>query len=396
MQKAYDHESIKRKSLSFDREVLQYKLKQRSEQLHIVEAKFQELSSRDLQISQYASLALQDHSNVNESTTLIDVNGDISPPLSPIDKGMIEKTNSVSWVLEMDNDTPETAASKMVKRAGSFRSVVERSPSMRRQLSLSANAATGSNICNTGNSEGPIPLSQSMSATSVIRQHSNETAEVLGCANTRIRSKSVSIKSSEPATVDSKKLLCPTFSGSYRKNEQASTVWKDPIGASSPLCSSMRSRSSTLKKDDTPVMCEEARCRRSSRKLITCDTSSLNSGERLEMRALPTHPSVHDLKAQKKCQEIQESAGEAMVSGTNSEDEGCSASSDEVASSTASTTSSATTGSSSSLSHTNDHHHMSLDEEVLLLDKINSLNGTPMEVSWSDDVEVFASNGSAV
>ncbi|XP_055837020.1 mucin-12 [Episyrphus balteatus] len=371
--KAYNHEAVVRKRLSFDKEALQWQLKQRSEQLQIVESKFHEhLSSSKMSIYSTDATINQEQSHNSSLLSLNRTNGseriqfqmdDISPPSSPIIKGVIEKNESVSWVLEMDDETPEVAASKMVKRAGSFRSA-EKSPqtnnTARRQLSVSA-------TCGGLMAGGPNPLSQSMSATSVIRQHSNDAAEFLGRVHSRIRSKSVSVKS-EP-----KKVIRQNSSGSCRSRnngDASSAAWKDPLCASSPYTrNNIRQRPSSSSSQQR------------STHLITCDTSTLNTGEKLEMRSLPSHPSVHDLKKLKKCQEIQESAGEAMVSGTNSEDEGCSASSDEAVS-----TSSSNGTSSSSLHH--HKQHMSI-EEALLLDKIHSLNGTPMEVSWSDDV--FAS-----
>ncbi|GBP04660.1 hypothetical protein EVAR_101565_1 [Eumeta japonica] len=111
VQKAYNHETVKRTRLSYDNEALQWQLKQRSEQLHIVETKLQELSAHDISTNSF----------------------------TPSSKESL-KTDSVSWVLEMDDETPEVAASKMVKRAGSFRSV-DRSPSTRKQLSVSASYA---------------------------------------------------------------------------------------------------------------------------------------------------------------------------------------------------------------------------------------------------------------
>lgn len=92
-------------------------------------------------------------------------------------------------------------------------------------------------------------------------------------------------------------------------------------------------------------------------------------------------------KVIKKCQEIQESAGEAMVSGTNSEDESCSASSDDVVSTASSSAASDSTSSSNQMKNS----RMSF-EEVLLIEKINSLSGTPMEVSWSEDADGLANS----
>ncbi|XP_046812254.1 COP1-interactive protein 1 isoform X2 [Lucilia cuprina] len=381
VQKAFSHETVKRTRLSYDNEALQWQLKQRSEQLHIVETKLQELSAHDISTTSVANRSSQNGASLTSSIHM----DDISPPTSPVIKGVIEKTDSVSWVLEMDDETPEAAASKMVKRAGSFRSV-ERSPSTRRQLSVSASAAYSGNMTNCNSSlmevAGPNPLSQSMSATSVIREHSKvEVNEFNNRSHPRIRSKSVSIKGCEsiqPQPKSSKKVSRQLSGGSSSRKNELSTNWKEPVLTSSPYV--MRPRSSTLKIDNES---EEVLFRRSSAsKLITCDTSALNKGERLEMRSLPSHPSVQDLKVIKKCQEIQESAGEAMVSGTNSEDESCSASSDDVVSTASSSAASDSTTSSNQLKNS----RMSF-EEVLLIEKINSLSGTPMEVSWSEDAD---------
>jgi len=76
----------------------------------------------------------------------------------------------------------------------------------------------------------------------------------------------------------------------------------------------------------------------------------------------------------KKFQEIQESAGEAMVSGANSEDESCSASSEDIMRS--SSASSTASGGSLSKRPKQPPSRMSIEE---------ALPCTPMEVSWSED-----------
>nr|CAD7433671.1 unnamed protein product [Timema monikensis] len=53
------------------------------------------------------------HSPVTEPQT-------VSPPASPRVKGVVEKSDSVSWVVEIDED-PEEMVSRLVRRAGSFR-----------------------------------------------------------------------------------------------------------------------------------------------------------------------------------------------------------------------------------------------------------------------------------
>lgn len=92
----------------------------------------------------------------NKSTELFDPED--SPPSSPKVKGVVEKSDSVSWVLDLD-ESPEILASRMVRRAGSFRnstppkSTPTKSPAIKRprtksnnlSLSASSSAIVGSN-----------------------------------------------------------------------------------------------------------------------------------------------------------------------------------------------------------------------------------------------------------
>lgn len=51
-----------------------------------------------------------------------------SPPQSPKVKGVVEKSDSVSWVLDLD-ETPQSVASRLVRRAHSMRAVQSATPS---------------------------------------------------------------------------------------------------------------------------------------------------------------------------------------------------------------------------------------------------------------------------
>lgn len=397
LQESYSHEVKNRNRLSLHNEELQWRLKQNSEKFALalteMSKSYQE-NAGYLSVSK-ASFHSQENTDFSHNSSLTSLNrsingsdrmvgcfqmDDLSPPTSPIIKGVVEKSDSVSWVLEMDDESPEVLASRMVRRAGSFRSSFnEKSPGARRQSSLP-----------TSNSGGN-PLSQSASATSVIRQHSIESVDcpnISSTSNSRTRSKSVTIKGSE----NPKKLVRQSSSGngSTSRKVDLSASWKEPICSSSPYSRKSGTRMSpkAICVPSSPTssprasFCAESESvvyRKPQRNLITCDTSALTSADRL--RTIPTsHPSVQDFKGLKKCQEIQESAGEAMVSGTNSEDEGCSASSDETVSSASSSTSSL-----------GGKQHLSI-EDALLIEKIStSLGGTPMEVSWSDDGDHFPS-----
>lgn len=309
---------------------------------------------------------------------------DLSPPTSPVIKGVVEKIDSVSWVLEInDDESPEALASRMVKRAGSFRANVnERSPSFKRQLSLNANA-----------------LSQSASATAILRQHSespNHIQTIKQQKSPRNRSQSLT------TNIESKQVI-RSASGDMPSEY---IKWKEPLSSSSPFVrvrknvheantketpfaksgessaskkSRVRSTSMSTELDDVEETKSIKTFNRnhasgSKQGLITCDTSALSS-PRNEL--CPTLPAVQKLK---KCQQIKESAGEAMISGTISDDDASFESGSDVDS--ISVTSSTT---SPSHSEVNKRHNLSIDEEALMHKIVASLNSTPMEVSWSED-----------
>lgn len=332
MQKAFNHESIKRKRISCDNEQLQYNLKQRTEQLLLVQNQLQEQLSNCSQLD--ASLNYSRNSSMRASLDCAAArcnassSSTSSPPASPVIKGVIERNDSVSWVLEMDDETPQVAASKLVRRAGSLRSTCERSPTQRRQLSQSASVASGSSTINghanghAHHSPGPNPLSQSMSATILMRTQSHEP--------------------------ELPRPLCRARSQSICGNQKTTTT----VEQSLPDWHPEELRASSPQPLPPPPVDMRVRC------------STMNKA------------------MNKKFQEIQESAGEAMVSGANSEDESCSASSEDMRSSSASSTASAA---GLSLSKRQKQPSRMSIEEALLLEQVNSLNGTPMEVSWSED-----------
>ncbi|XP_030380488.1 uncharacterized protein LOC115628493 isoform X3 [Scaptodrosophila lebanonensis] len=383
IQKAHTHDNYKCQRLSLDNEVLQYTLKHRSEQLQLVEAKLAELSSDNSHNFTHnrSSLGNNCSSRCGNHT---------SPPVSPIVKGVIEKNDSVSWVLEMDDETPQVAASKMVRRAGSLRCSSERSPTQRRQLSVSAGnslccngSPTAAHGASSGAAAGPNPLSQSMSATSVIRTHSNESE-----SRPHSRARSLSVCSKGTCDGCEKHKYARKSARRQRSGGDLQVPdWnEEAMRTSSPNHEIMRPRSSTIKLASPPQSRSELFSRASKAStLITCDSSSLTSGERLDMHS--AYPSA----LKKKFHEIQESAGEAMVSGTNSEDESCSASSEDMGSSSSSTASAG-----QQLQKQQPPSRLFI-EEALLLERANSLNGTPMEVSWSEDAvdatESVYSNG---
>ncbi|XP_017075113.2 LOW QUALITY PROTEIN: uncharacterized protein LOC108110542 [Drosophila eugracilis] len=312
LQKAYKYENIKRTRLTYDKEELQYHLKQRSVQLQAAEAKLLDRSS----LSHENSLV---RSGLEISVTT-------SSPTSPVMKGMIERNDSVSWTLEIDDESFKGNTSKIVRRAGSLRSSNERCPIQRRQT-LGSNGHSNGLTTNGGSAHAhPNPLSQSMSATALLRSSSN-SGEPEGRPLSRTRSHSMCIKASASTSA-----VCES-QRQRQQDELALADWSQDI----PLCSSS---------PQAPV--GEMRPRSSTMKLMSSEA--------------------------KKFHEIQESAGEAMVSGANSEDESCSASSEDMMRS--SSASSTASGGSLSKRPKQPPSRMSIEE---------ALPCTPMEVSWSED-----------
>ncbi|XP_052853878.1 protein split ends isoform X3 [Drosophila gunungcola] len=327
LEKAYKHESMKRTRLTFDKEELQYHLKQRSVQLQAAEAKLHERSSGCHETSS-SSL----HSRCSLGRSGLEIAVTTSSPTSPVMKGMIERNDSVSWTLEIDDESFKGGnSSKIVRRAGSLRSNIERCPIQRRQTSVSNGHSSNGLATNGGSSHShPNPLSQSMSATALLRTSSN-SGEPEGRPLSRARSHSVCIKASASSSA-----VCESPGRRQRQHDDLNLAdWHEDA---TPLCSS----------SPQPPMVAEMRPRSSTMKLMSSEA--------------------------KKFQEIQESAGEAMVSGANSEDESCSASSEDMMRS--SSASSTASGGSLSKRPKQPPSRMSIEE---------ALPCTPMEVSWSED-----------
>lgn len=348
--------------MTLDNEQLKYRLKTNTEKF----------SSAIIELakSQTDSSALSDLSLTLNGSDNLYLNDTSSPPSTPVVKGVVEKNASVSYVLEInDEESPEALASRIIRRAGSFRH------NDRNRLMQQGNA-----------------LTQSASATSILRQHSESGTPRSHLTTSRNRSKSVSTNSTsfqDDKLSQSNKLNVPQ--------------WKTPLCSSSPNSKRTIQAANNSKNNDVLLSEEESETeclqppnsekgqyfRRSNsykhtkRGLITCNTAALTSQRPDLCLNLPMHPTVKELK---KFQQIKESAGEAMVSGTNSEDEASTASSD---------------GSLSSRSSSSGRRRSSLEDANI--DKIvaslgannepaTGLIGTPMEVSWSDDADHFASD----
>ncbi|KAH8249662.1 hypothetical protein KR032_011133, partial [Drosophila birchii] len=326
LDKSVKYEKIKLTKLTFAKEELQYHLKQRSEQLQAAENKIHELSMS----SQDSSLLNSTHSRCSLGRTSLEFSGTTSSPTSPVMKGMIERNDSVSWTLEIDDETPKGGAAKIVRRSGSLRCNSERCVIQRRQTH---NGQSNGAATNGGSSPAhPNPLSQSMSATALLRTAGEPEAHPVS----RTRSLSVCVK-------DSASSSAVYVSPGIRRPRQSDELNLPDWNEDGPVCSSSPQPSSL-----------EIRPRSSTMKLMSSES--------------------------KKFQEIQESAGEAMVSGANSEDESCSASSEDMMRS--SSASSTASGGSLFKIPKQPPSRMSIEE---------ALPCTPMEVSWSEDAGADAS-----
>jgi len=379
---------IQKKSsrLSLHNEELQWRLKQNAERYSIT---INELSksyheSSSFMCNRSSELDISGRAN---GSTLEDDDATNSPPASPIIKGVVEKSDSVSWVLEMDDETPEVLANRMVRRAGSFRSdKCSPSPVPKKQK------------CQNNSS-----IQQSASATSIIRQHSEPSPHKT--LNGRLRSKSVSAsKAIEPRVKAALPQMVRSMSGNGAVIKNLSeTAWKhhnlamktsspnpkkvsisDTMGDELIIDEDFESASSknefflddsvpvvvndeceSFHRDSTPIFKKSHK----NRGLITCDTAALSTDIKKHRR-----PKV--------------SAGEIKFSGSgsNSEEE-----EDEEHTNTSSASSTVSTGpstpsissSSSASSSGNEQQPIESIEDALLRWKEH--NNTPMEVSWCEE-----------
>ncbi|XP_053696182.1 serine-rich adhesin for platelets [Sabethes cyaneus] len=490
--------------LSQHNEELQWKLKQNSEKFSHVYAELSKSYHENSSFMTATRASLDQsgsyhnhtvtHNSTNRSTGSDKVfeMDDISPPTSPVIKGVVEKSDSVSWVLEMDDEPPEISASRMVRRAGSFRSAYASTGGQ--ELKRHKCGATAG-LSHTYNGGG---IQQSSSVGSILKQQDGSPSKNSSSPSTpRLRSKSVSIKTAEPP----KKIVRSNSGASSStaavskpiKMAELPMSWKDPpLYSSSPyahkrfLNERMMENGGTGSKsfagfrDGKDLFLEEtefsgevgpdspfSRSRTSSfgagpveatpeqppaeffhrdrtpnfkmskenRGLITCDTKALtgSGGETAPAHKKRREFARNNLAGKKNCSLPKEAAGEALVSGSNSEDEASSSSclSDDISSAGSGHSSSSSSSSSSSTSTStgsgptssgrdqqeeqlvggddeendksgsvgaasNSRRRRSSNdslEDVLMQKIVASLNrgisgvgnDTPMEVSWSED-----------
>ncbi|XP_067009986.1 uncharacterized protein [Anabrus simplex] len=218
MVESLQQEAKQKNRLSLHNEELQWKLKQNSEVVNVLAALNGAAIGSPVQLpSSPASSRRSAHGSVQSLTDisrssrsgcrLIDsasqslrseTEDPSSPPASPKIKAVVEKSDSVSWVLEME-ETPDVLVSRLMRRAGSFRGTT---------------ASTASSISLNHSRTLPPPkrqrcktsLSLSSSATSVSRQvqsmKSNGTTNGMSHSTSSIRSRSRSMSSDTMDVLD--------------------------------------------------------------------------------------------------------------------------------------------------------------------------------------------------
>ncbi|XP_031624404.1 uncharacterized protein LOC116341438 isoform X2 [Contarinia nasturtii] len=367
LQEMFNQEVKNRTRLSLHNEELQWKLKQNSEKytttLNELSKSYQDPSMlSDFKNSLYAPIS----ETSQERNDTLQLNS--SPPTSPVIKGVVEKCDSVSYVLELnDDESAEAVASRVVKRAGSFRvnNYKERSPSFRRQYSLG----------------GANALSQSASATSLSRQHSDSPVKTIGGIvklqkTPRTRSYSLNA-SNEPKKTQS--VPIEIANSDYTKWQRSMKT----MSTSSPLTSSRKYKNNGQPNGLAEIDDDTAGTMSSPISIADVDLAKdFVPAQRSRTTLIPAQNSI------KKRQQIKESAGEAMVSQQSEDDQ-----------SFGSDSTSASSSSAASPSHSSKHRPLSLDEEAFMNKIVASLStrSTPMEVSWSEDGdnEPYAQESSA-
>ncbi|XP_077286174.1 uncharacterized protein LOC143911235 [Arctopsyche grandis] len=267
---------------------------------------------------------------------------DLSPPNSPKVKGVVEKNDSVSWVLEIE--TPEEMVSRIVRRAGSFR--VSTSPPAREATKRQRSRPKG-----LSTSASPHSLAQSASASCL-----------------------------EPTALRSTN--CKLFRSNSIEHNQY--IPSRPIRTSTPRKNSGRqdlhspsARTAASSFDSVPLSNRETFIEKQSDNIldniqVPCNFNDNASIENEDLVLLPECESVP-----------KESAGEALISGANSEDD---SSLDEPSPSSSDSESGSECGSDKYLNLNGAGDRLAdpvLQKIAETMDQ--SLSATPMDVSWSED-----------
>ncbi|XP_047001398.1 microtubule-associated tumor suppressor candidate 2 homolog isoform X1 [Schistocerca americana] len=182
LNESFHHVAVQKQRLSQHNEELQWKLKQSTEAVHVItqaltstpishnnhktnrklidsfhdySQAFPEISKSYTKLSSRSPL-MQRRCDLSNTPVMHHDLEHPSPPASPKVKAVVEKSDSVSWVLDMD-ESPEAKVSRLVRRAGSFRGSSGLSPPSTAQsqtLPRSRGASGPGNRRSTGTSAG--------------------------------------------------------------------------------------------------------------------------------------------------------------------------------------------------------------------------------------------------
>lgn len=183
---------------------------------------------------------------------------DLSPPASPQIKAVVEKSDSVSWVLEIA-EPPEIVASRLVRRAGSFRNSTpppkKNTSSPNHQIQQQSPPLLKRPRCNTGLTQRVVVNND------IARQNSDPTC-------TRSSSNSVT------------KLTRSASMGCAAMNDSISADWSKCGGSSTPY------------KSQNDLINSRQNGTKSPQVLITCDTAVLTSRCDELCPTLPAHRNI--------------------------------------------------------------------------------------------------------
>lgn len=384
-----NHDNVQKKSarVTLQNEELQWRLKQNAERYSLAINELSKSYNDNSFSSNRTSTSFSENDKLGAS--FVENAGDnqngSSPPASPMIKGVVQKSESVSWVLEMDDETTTNEVLKMVRRAGSFRSdKCSPSPVPKRQKYQNNS------------------IQQSASAASISRQQSSENSPHKQL-NGRSRSKSVS--ASKALDPSHQPRVIPQIVRSISNNGVVAHAvknlnesgWKNNSGGLMKTSSPNPKKVAVESMGDELIIDEDASGKnafflndeestdlnepvvfhrdaapkfkksRENRGLITCDPTALVAGT--------------DIVA-KKHRRPKTSGGEALISGSNSEGEEEQSASSSSASSTASTGPSTPSISSASTTSSEEQPIDTIENALL---RWKEHNNTPMEVSWSEE-----------
>lgn len=266
----------------------------------------------------------------NTSSDLFDL--EISPPSSPKVKGVVEKSDSVSWVLDLD-ESPEVLASRMVRRAGSFRSSTPPKNTPKHSPAIKRARTKSNTLCTSASSSAILPStksdrlrSKSMSLRDKNSDHNHETSKSWQLRSLR-NQKSIDCSDTQENLKNQQKnglgdSSCQNWQ--ERKSEVMCQSWDGDTVHNYQLKSKSQNSPDLMCKSWHYCTCTSSPISKQknnqSSKMHECD---LVNEVNLCLPKLPSEISrPNDCCSDSySCSSVKNAAGEAMISESNSEDE---------------------------------------------------------------------------